>query len=316
MKNVLTTKSITFFMLITNRDCMFGNYAIKSFEKIYKKLSVDAKEKFTLYIYLNNLTEQNKKKYVPEWRKLAYVHCFDNSIKEGVENLKAGEIIVSPEGIKRIRDDHNENYDELWTLELPKFETDYVATVDADFEVLNPDFYFYLIDQLQSDDCILASTSYSPSGLSFDTYSDRTIDLQERNHTWFCIYKRVAFNLSKRSHFYYETQTKDRVIQAYDSAAYFQEELREKTGLKLLHLPENFQYSFLHYEAGSKNKSINNKNIAFYRFIIILSKIGVIYGAGQNNFIKFINKVARKLGNLFFGKQINSLYTERSKFVI
>lgn len=34
-------------------------------------------------------------------------------------------------------EDINENYDELWTSELLKFNTDYVATVDADFKVLN-----------------------------------------------------------------------------------------------------------------------------------------------------------------------------------
>ena len=309
-------QSITLFMLVTNSDCMFGDYAVKSVGKIYQKLGSEARQKFVLYIYLNSLTEENKKKYTRQWQKLPYVTCFDNSIKEGVKNLKAGDTIVSPEGISRIRDDSNENYDELWTSELSKFKTDYIATIDADFEVLNPDFYFYLIAQLQSEECLVASTSYSPSSLCFDTFSNRTIYLHERNHTWCCIYKHSAFDLSKRSHFYYETKTSDEKIHAYDSAAYFQAEPREQTKLKFVHLPNNFLSSFIHYGAGSKNKSINATNVAFYRFIIILCNIGLIYGAKQNKLTRLINKVGRKTGNLLFGKRIKSLYMERTKYVI
>lgn len=308
--------SITLFMLVTNNDCMFGNYAVNSFEKIYNKLDSESKEKFVLYVYLNSLTTENKKKYVQQWQKLPYVTCFDNSTKEGIANLKAGDRIISLEGINRVRDDSNENYDELWTSELPKFKTDFIATVDADFEVLNPDFYFYLMTQLQLADCLVASTSYSQSSLCFDTFSNRNIYLHERNHTWCCIYKRMAFDLSKRSHFYYETQTNDGKIHAYDSAAYFQQELREHREFKFVHLPNNFLSSFIHYGAGSKNKSINHGNVAFYRFIMILCNIGLIYGANQSRLTSLINKISRKTGNWLFGKRIRSLYRERTKYVI
>lgn len=310
----MTLKSITFFMLVTNRDCMFGDYGVKSFEKIYKRLKHSEKQHFKLFIYLNALTPENLNEYAVKWAAYPYVQIFDNTEKIRTKNFVAGETITSPEGIERVRDDINENYDELWTSELPKFNTDYIATVDADFEVLNPEFYFHLLLALQDPDCILASTSYNETSFCFDSYSDRNMHLHERNHTWFCIYKKEVFELSKRSHFYYE-EIHDGELHAFDSAAYFQNELRAIPGKKFYHLPNKYQSGFIHYGAGSKNISINKFNISFYRKLMIISKIGLTHKWTNTKVIGLLNKIARKVISKIFQKKMNSLSAERSKFI-
>lgn len=216
-------------MLVTNRDCIIADYAIKSYNKIFKVKTKFGFEDFTLFIYLNCLSPENKAYYLERWKQYPYTILFDNIVKiNDFNNPYPGQKIISPEGITRSRDDYAENYDELWTTELGKFETPYIATVDADFEVLNADFYFYLLRLLDENrEYIGASASYSDTAYKFDTYSKRDIVLFERNHTWFCIYKKEAFNISKISHFYYEELNNEGNVVAYDSAAYFQNDLKK-----------------------------------------------------------------------------------------
>lgn len=307
-------RSITFFMLVTERDCIFANYGIKSFEKIYKKLIETDKKYFTLLVYLNNLSSNSKLKYVDKWLKYPFVIVFDNEDKIKLKKFVSGETIISPEGISRIRDDNNENYDEIWSSELGKIETDYIATVDADFEILNADFYFYLINELKNPSCIAASTSYSPTLFTFDTYSGEEIHIHERNHTWFCIYKKNAFKLSNRSHFYYEKLFEDNKRYAYDSAAYFQQELRENKNYKFAQLKDNFSSCFIHYGAGSKNKSINQKNVKYYRLIFILANVGIIFTSNNTKLTYTINKFVRKTTRFLFDKTLKSIRVERSTY--
>lgn len=39
MKDSIRRKSTTFFMLVINRNCMFGDYGVKSFKKIYSRFN-------------------------------------------------------------------------------------------------------------------------------------------------------------------------------------------------------------------------------------------------------------------------------------
>lgn len=306
--------SITFFMLVTDNDCMFANYGIKSFEKIFKKLVEADKKCFTLLIYLNNLSSDSKSKYVSKWLEYTFVKICDNEEKIKSKKFVLGETIISPEGIRRIRDDNNENYDELWSTELCEIETDFIATVDADFEILNADFYFYLLNELKNPNCIAASTSYSPTLFTFDTFSKEEIYIHERNHTWFCIYKKEAFKLSKRSHFYYEELSKDAKRYAYDSAAYFQKELRENKNYRFVHLKDNFSSCFIHYGAGSKNKSINQQNVKYYRLIFILANVGIIYTANSTRLSNAINERVKKIARFVFDKTLKAIRVERGTY--
>ncbi|MBE7171188.1 MAG: hypothetical protein INR73_11390 [Williamsia sp.] len=295
---------------------MIADFSIRSYQKIYDQQVLFGYQDFVLYIYLNCLSEENIRRYKKKWEAHPYTILFDNADKIKASFLPyPGQPLVSPEGIVRSYDDYAESYDELWSTELQKFDTPFVATVDADFEVLHPDFYFYLFSQLQQHaDLIAASSCYSSTALIYESYSKRYVRLNERNHTWFCIYRKEAFALSSRSHYYYETQSSGEEVRAYDSAAYFQDDLRTNHSCRFAVLPDRFRSSFIHYGAASKNKSLNRGNIGFYRRIAILRTVGLIYGS-KNRFTLFVNKATRKITGILFGDYLNKIRAERNSYV-
>jgi hypothetical protein len=305
-------------MLVTNRDCIIADYAIRSYSKLYNKRSDYGNKNFVLFIYLNCLSQENKKRYVKKWTSYRYTKIFDNSIK--VENFKKmfspGEKIISPEGIATIREDFTEHCDEVWDSELKKFDTPFIATVDADFEILNPDFYIYLINQLEKQPNLIgASTCFNPTEFVYDTYTKREAILNERNHTWFCIYKREAFHLSTTSQFFYEAVTENKQLSIFDSAAYFQYDLKTNYKKEFLTLPKEYRHSFVHYEAASKNKSLNRFNFIFYRFVFICINVGFLRGKTSNNYFIRCNEFFRRLSRKVFGNYVQKLRKERSTFV-
>jgi glycosyltransferase involved in cell wall biosynthesis len=107
---------------------------------------------------------------------------------------------------------------------LRKFQTDYVATVDADFEILSPYFIGEMMDALERDPQLIGiSSDYTPwQPQYYDSYSGKVFNLAERWNTWFCIYKRQAFNC-KTSHFPYYDSSNEPIV--FDSGAYFQHRL-------------------------------------------------------------------------------------------
>lgn len=294
-----------------------ADYAVASYQQLFDQKRAFGDKDFVLFVYMNCLSTENKKRYQEKWSGYPYTVVYDNAQRIDLGNTPfPGQVIVSPEGIKRQRDDYAENYDELWSTELVKFTTPFVATVDADFEMLHTDFYFYLIDQLQkSKKLIGASTSHDITTYRYDTYSKRNIVLNEGNHTWFCIYKKQAFDKSRVSHFYYEEAAADGSIHAYDSAAYFQEDLRRNHKLSFAVLPKEYHSSFVHYGAGSKNVSLTRENIGFYRRVFLWSSIGFIYVRETNPVVKLKNKGVRKIAGRLFHNYLNKYTQERSRYI-
>ncbi|MGM9477292.1 hypothetical protein ACS5PU_12710 [Pedobacter sp. GSP4] len=315
---MMKSPQITFFMLVTDRDCIIADFAIKSYNKIYHRNQDFGGEDFVLYIYLNNLSEENKGYYLEKWASYPYTTLYDNTEKLNslAEKPYPGQIVTSPEGVSRQVEGYNELYDELWTTELKKIDTPYIATVDADFEILNADFYFYLISELSKNPSLIgASTCYSATSPQpiYDSYSNRNIILQERNHTWFCIYKREAFNRCNISHYYYEEIDSSNQIVAYDSASYFQQHLRQK-GFNFIHCPISYYNSYVHYGAASKNKTLNRTNINYYRNAFLLTSRGILRGKNAL-FSKAINKLVRTIAKPFFKNYLNRKKHERSTYI-
>src|SRR5262245_21019259 len=296
MARKMNAPNITFFMLVTNRDVSIADYAVKSYQKVqdgFKDLP------FVLYIYCNCLKEDIKQKYMPKWSQFDYVRLFDNYEKTKTMNLRAGETITSPEGVDRLRDGWCENYDELWTSELKKFQTDYVATVDADFEILSPSFIGDMMDALESDPQLIGiSSDYFP-GMSeyFDSYSGHLLNLAERWNTWFCIYKREAFNC-KTSHFWYREEKANGETLFFDSSAYFQHRLITDFGYRFSVVAPHRRDNFIHYGAFSKNKSVIEKNVWLYRQAAILRQNGLKLPLNRTPKAQLFNKVVRRGADL------------------
>lgn len=308
-------REITFFMLVTERDCVIADYAIRSYQKIYESDLKFGGKDFTLFIYLNCLSEASKRKYLSGWESLPYTTLFDNAEKvRSMKALRPGEEIISPEGVVRQRDDFAESYDELWTTELKKFNTPFIATADADFEILNSDFYFDLMRKLEKDSsAIAASSDFSETKRLYETYSKREIVLNQRNHTWFCIYKKEAFQKSPASHFYHEAKNAEGELICYDSAAFFQQQLRDKNYIFLSSAPA-YQSSFVHYGATSKNRSLTSENIGEYRKAFLLVTVGLFHGK-TNLITRMLNKISKYIAIRWYAKYLSVYTKERSVYI-
>ncbi|MDD5570124.1 MAG: hypothetical protein PHD97_03105 [Bacteroidales bacterium] len=281
---------ITFFMMVTNKCLLVTDYTIKSYRKI-KNIN------FRLLIYSNWIDEEMKKINFPKWRNYDFVDIIENTHQ--TDDKKP-----TQETSKYFLMGPFERNDVVWDNELSKINTPFIATVDSDFEILNPEFIYRMFDKLKSDSNLIAmSTDYNPLNENYyDTYSRRYITLNERWSPWFCIYKKDAFKC-KVSHLYHK-EIIDGKTSSWDSSGYFQKALNENFGYKLEQLEWKYQPCFIHYENFSKNTQLTKKNIGLYRFVKILGKRELL-GHGAQIFI-FLSKILHKI---FFNK------IDRTKFI-
>ena len=313
-------KIITFFMLVTNEDILLADYTIKSYQKIYELKSMWGGENFVLCIYANCLKQENKDKYFPIWRLYPYVQIFDNIEKVQNLDLKYGEKVRTPEGVLSFREGNREKPGEVWTDELKKIQTPYYATVDADFEILHTNFYLKMMDELsQTKNLAAYAADYDPTSVVFESYSNDTVILSERWHTWFCIYKKEAQKCTT-SHFYYEFILPNKMRFAYDEAAYHQYHLKEKHGYELKALPSHsyYQRQYIHYGAFAKNRSINEKNIFLYRYLSIKAHCGFSYSdpcSWRKLFlVRLLNLVYRKIASFLLYRIYSKHIEERRHY--
>lgn len=293
---------LTLFMLVTNRDCVLADYAIRSYRKLWKSY-----RSFNLEVYANCLSAENKGRYFQTWQRLPYVTVRDNEASGRIHRVK-GTTFTSPEGNTFRYDDNCEHYDEVWTREHQLATTPYWATVDADFEVLNPAFLYEMMERLRTDASVAGiSTDYTPTATVFDTYSNETIVLNERWHTWCSMYRRETGKyLGQVSSFYVEHKLPNGKRHAFDSYAKVQQHFLSN-GLRMSSLPETFQHQFIHYGAFSKNKSITARNVVIYRFLAIASKRGLL----RLPLCGRLNALSRRLASRIFDRLFSNAVAER-----
>jgi hypothetical protein len=276
------TSKITFFMMVTDSDLVIADYAIKSYARIK---NID----FRLQIYSNWVSSALKQTYLRGWERLDYVDIVKNEWQE--DDKKPSDLLDAP----------FERYADILDRELKKMKTPYFATVDADFEILDASFVPAMLAQLDVNPKLVAiSTDYSQTNEQYyDSYSQELICLNERWHTWFCIYKREALQCNV-SHAYFEEITDGPIRRnAWDSMGYFQRALIQTHGWQLAMLDKKFQPCFIHYEAFAKNREINDENVALYRRLMILKKRGLF---GYSNWFarKVDQLLTKQLARLFY----------------
>lgn len=245
----------TFFMIVTPRDAVIADYAVRSFRKLH------GREDFRLRVYSNYLLPRQKEHFFPRWEREPFVDLQRNDHQDpDVESIKGRIDRENLEG-------PFEYCDPIWDRELPRLETPFVATVDADFEILRPGFVSLMLRALRADPRLMAfSTDYSPAAVTWEPYKGHHILLNERNHTWFCIYRREAFEVSQVSHAYHRELLDEGPVRisGWDSSAYFQKALRDQ-GYRLEYLHGRLRHQFIHYGAFSKNTTITRQNVALFR---------------------------------------------------
>lgn len=273
----MESPEITFFMIVTPRDAVIADYAIRSYSGI---TGLD----FRLAVYSNYMLPEQKQHYFPRWERLPFVRIERNDHqdveRQAMEGRIQSEKLEGP----------FEYCDPLWDRELRKIRTPFVATVDADLEILRPRFVTHMMERLRTEpDLVGYSTDYSQTEVVFESFSGKTIIMNERNHTWFCIYKRLAFERSKVSQGFHKEISSDRPEPScWDSAAYFQKSLRDQ-GLRFAHLEAPFRRDFIHYGAFSKNTVITRRTVPVFRkFTILESRVPAAIG-------RVINKSRRVL---------------------
>jgi hypothetical protein len=209
---------------------------------------------------------EQKAYYFPRWQRLPFVDIAHNSHHDrDIQAINTRVLSDSLEG-------PFEYCDPIWTRELPKINTAFVATVDADFEVLGAPFVHHMLERLRYEpDLVAFSTDYSPTDVVYEPYSGNTIILNERNHTWFCVYKQMAFQRSQVGHAFHREMLTGAPVErnCWDSGAYFQKSLRDQ-GLRFDYLHGRFRRDFIHYGAFSKNTSITRETVALFRVLAIV----------------------------------------------
>ena len=258
----MTEPEVTFFMIVTPRDVVIADYAVRSYRKIR---DLD----FKVRVYSNYLLPEQKEYYFPQWEQLPFVDVVQNAHHD--EDLSDIGTRINAERLEG----PFEYCDPIWDRELHTIGSAYVATVDADFEILRPRFVQRMMERLRGEpDLVAMSTDYSPTGVVYEPYTGNTIILNERNHTWFCIYKRRAFEVSQVSHAFHREMLVGAPVErnCWDSCAYFQKSLRDQ-GLRLDALNGQFRRDFIHYGAFSKNTTVTRESVATFRRLAITENL-------------------------------------------
>ncbi len=300
-------KKITFFMLVTDYDIYIADYSVASYDLLFKEHKKSYFPDFTLHVYANNISQANKF-YLKKWLMYPFVVIFDNIQKISNQNFKSTDLLISPEGIERPREGIFESCDEVWTSEISKFNTKYIATVDADFEILNPRFIVKMFQDLEKNSNIAVySSDYDETRVVFDTYLDETMVLSQRWHTWFCIYRKSTYT-NDRSHYFYRFLMPNNMSFVYDSGAYLQDLLNKQNEMAYL-TDYKFQQDFIHYGAFAKNKNLDHVSTGIYRKLAIFSKNG--FFRTQLLPIKIINYCIKKIAFLLLKLKFQSEINER-----
>jgi hypothetical protein len=252
---------ITFFMIVTPRDVVIADYAVRSYARLSGRLT-----RFEVLVYSNYLLPEQKDYYFPRWEQFPFVTIARNPQHDadlrGISGRIASDALEGP----------FEYCDPIWDRELRRIDSALIASVDADFEILRPGFVEFMLRRLRSEaDLVGMSTDYSATGVVHEPYSGNTIILNERNHTWFCIYKKLAFERSQVSQAFHREMLIGAPIErnCWDSCAYFQKSLRDK-GLRLDYLHGRFRRDFIHYGAFSKNTTVTRESVAMFRAFALL----------------------------------------------
>ena len=250
---------ITLFMIVTPRDAVIADYAVSSYAKLRG-------HDFTLLVYSNYLLPEQKAYFFPRWERFPFVEIARNPHHdEDLRNINERVLADSLEG-------PFEYCDPLWDRELRKHRDAVCRHGRRRFRDL-PTALFRFHDAAPQSGPRHGrfSTDWSPTEVVFEPYTGNTIVLNERNHTWFCMYRRMAFERSQVSHAFHREMLVGAPVErnCWDSAAYFQKSLRDQ-GLRFEYLHGKFRSEFIHYGAFSKNTTVTRETVRMFRLFALL----------------------------------------------
>lgn len=323
-------KKVEFFMMLTNRSMLLAKYTIASYAKVYDRLKDDYEIK--LICYLNAINYEK------------YQDCLDSIIKskpfcdfvqfvEGKYGNKQFEWVGNQYRVKGTNRYYplpmitpSEGQDEFFQQST----ADYFVTVDDDFEILNPEFVYDMLQYVEKHDIVVISTDVTKNVFFFDKHSNFNTELQPRNNTWFCLYSvkyRLPISMAVRDEFcsdtgetyiwtsggdssiswtLYEQQFRKKrgVRKTWDNGGWLQFHMRQGAPISINEI-KDYHKQYIHYSAFSSNSVINTRLKTYiYRFFCISILI-------VDN--KIIKKVLRRIREFLFNEEERATTNRQSK---
>ena len=262
---------VTFFMLVTDPCALIADYAIRSY-RLLEHVNID----FRLRVYGNCLSPLVRDRYFPRWQKYPFVELDDNRAHVTETYPRRGMKIKSPEGVPFTIDGNYELCPTVWGRELPKLPAPFVATVDADFEILDPAFVKWALERLRAaPDLAGVSSSHGPDRPAHhETYRQRDVFMHQRWDTWFCIFRKSCLDAGV-SPFLYEEPRADGTVHVYDAFSHLQHALLAQ-GWRFEAVGPEGQNQFIHYTSFGQNQNVTTRTIAAYRRYRILMHRGLV----------------------------------------
>ena len=280
---------VTFFMIVTDRDMVIADYAVRSYAKV-------TGVPFKLVVYSNWVLSSLKARYFPAWRALPYVEIWDNDEQKD-ERKPTDPHLWGP----------FELCYPIWDRELKKLtRTPYHATVDADFEILDGAFVNVMLARFAENPRLGAiSTDHNDREPAYhDTYSDETIILNERWHTHCCMYRREALDCTTSHAYHVELVDGPVPRSVWDDGGWFQRALHVDMGYELEVLHPRYRRMYIHYEGFGQNQHIDESNVGLYRRTQLLMRHG-LFRRGD----PFTRRIGGWLHRHYFA------HVDRTKFV-
>lgn len=281
-------------MIVTNRDIYIADSSISRFKSLYTNFFESMP--FLLFIYANGLTDRFFNHFCTKWAKFPFVYIkryfTESKYIPGInvfnKDKTTSKLVEGPYKPGAV----------IWDEELPQIATPYFCTIDADFEILKPDFIKVMFDILESDKKLAGiATDYTKTQPYFDTYTNNSIIFHERWNTWCCMYRQDV-NSCKQSHFARKITYNDG-IHSHDDTSYFQYCVQQELGLKFSELDHCWQKYFIHYGAFSKNRDIKGYfPTLLYRFLARLKKNGI--NGSENIVLKYPDIIIKKCSSVVF----------------
>src|SRR5262245_35228646 len=122
-------------MIVTPRDVVIADYAVRGYARIR---GLD----FSLLVYSNYLLPEQKSYYFPRWESLPFVQLARNAHHDA--DLASISTRIHSDSLEG----PFEYCDPIWDRELRTIDTPFIATVDADFEILRPGFVELMMRRL------------------------------------------------------------------------------------------------------------------------------------------------------------------------
>ena len=301
---------LAFFTIVTPPDLCIAEYCVRAM--------VDAAEKLdhtvSIIVFFNGVPPRQQE-LIRGIKYSGHLEFRDNyeMISAQADSIRKqiGKAYVDASGITAAREGLYENGSVIWSRELLRISADFIAIVDADFEIFDPRFVDHMLGAFTREERLgFYSTDYTQTRRTFDTYSQTECIIHERNHTWFCIYRREA--LLKESDFEFAEQTGIDGLVKYDHSAMLQKRLKDNHHYNGAHLPAAMHWMYLHYGAFAKNRSLTGRKLGFYRRIRVLVYNGYRHRHGIPFLAKVLKLAGRVLNRLL---RLNRFDQERRRYI-